>query len=565
MKPIIREYLSSLRERNELDVILPDIISEMGFNVISRPSIGVRQYGVDVVAVGPVNDDRLYLFSIKRGDLTRADWDNDTNQGLRTSLNEIQDVYIKTHIPDEHRKRKIVICLCFGGDVHEQIRLNVMAYINKNKTDNISYEEWNGDRIAGYIETGLLREGLLTTQMRSSFRKAIAMLDEPETSFYHFSTLLDLLLSSIQNASIKSRVTASRQICICLWILFAWSRDAGNVESAYLSSERSVLSAWHILRNVVSVENPPESACLVLNQIIELHFQIADELNEKVIGRAEEKYAASAAVRSSSSLDINIAMFETLGRVALRGLWMIWGKLGSGIIPVLQQDGCSDPNIDRLATRVLALVASNPSLLLPALDDQVVDLTLAFMFLILSSKYNEDIKNWLKETVNRLKYAFCLHKAYPCVFKDYRDLVDHPKEQSDEYRTLATSASVLIPTLGIWAAGLQDQETLDALTEFSDKYLKHCAFQIWVPSEDSEENIYNNLTNHGSAFLDIPVDKDMSVILTYVLKECGKKTPFFNLSAVKFEHWPIILIACRHHRLPIPPHLFLQLFSKIEE
>ncbi len=67
MRLLIREYLASLRERNEFDAILPDLLSEPGYIVYSRPSRGTRQHGVDVAAVGP--DNRLYLFSIKRGRL----------------------------------------------------------------------------------------------------------------------------------------------------------------------------------------------------------------------------------------------------------------------------------------------------------------------------------------------------------------------------------------------------------------------------------------------------------------------------------------------------------------
>ena len=37
MKLVIREYLASLRERDELDAILPDLLSELGFTVFSRP------------------------------------------------------------------------------------------------------------------------------------------------------------------------------------------------------------------------------------------------------------------------------------------------------------------------------------------------------------------------------------------------------------------------------------------------------------------------------------------------------------------------------------------------
>jgi hypothetical protein len=77
MKLVFRQYLASLRERRELDAVLPDLLSELGYTIISRPMVGTRQYGVDVAALGAGADGKrkLYLFSIKQGDLTRADWD----------------------------------------------------------------------------------------------------------------------------------------------------------------------------------------------------------------------------------------------------------------------------------------------------------------------------------------------------------------------------------------------------------------------------------------------------------------------------------------------------------
>ncbi|MFT8613794.1 MAG: hypothetical protein ABF727_14510 [Gluconobacter oxydans] len=39
MKLMIREYQASLRERGELDAILPDLLTEMGYRIFSRPSV----------------------------------------------------------------------------------------------------------------------------------------------------------------------------------------------------------------------------------------------------------------------------------------------------------------------------------------------------------------------------------------------------------------------------------------------------------------------------------------------------------------------------------------------
>jgi hypothetical protein len=102
MKILLTDYVGSLKERGELDAILPDLLSELGFHVISRPAIGAAQRGVDIAAIskGARSERRLFLFSVKAGDLTRADWDTGV-QALRPSLNEILDDYIQTRIPPQ--------------------------------------------------------------------------------------------------------------------------------------------------------------------------------------------------------------------------------------------------------------------------------------------------------------------------------------------------------------------------------------------------------------------------------------------------------------------------------
>jgi len=449
--------------------------------------------------------------------------------------------------------------------VHELVRLTVTTYTTENTTDRISFEEWNGDRIAGFIESGLLQEGLLTRRMRSSFRKAVAMSDEPDTSFAHFSTLIQALVAVSKGTSDKERITAARQICICLSILFVWARDAGNVESPYLASELALLSVWHITHDMFGgTGRSADAVGSIIQQLAELHFRIWEELiASKILPHAGEMYAISAAVRSSSPIDVNLRLFDLLGRIALRGLWLIWGEPESDTLPAPRRGRVWEPRIDELAQRMCALVAANPALLSPVSDDQVIDLTLAFMFLAAQGGAVNSLKDWITELVARARYAFRNHMAYPCIYRDYRDLLDHPKERTDLHRKAATAASVLWPTLAFWTAGLGDTVTLKAISEFSREYLSHCSFQLWLPDESSEEHIYTDDQNHGAALTDIPVTDKPQEILRYVLKECGAVTPFFHLSAVELGHWPLVAMACRHYRLPIPPHLWLGLLPGV--
>ena len=92
MKLILKQYLASLKERKELDAVLPDLLSSMGMNVFISPTRGVKEYGVDIAAVGRLTDEeeKVYLFSVKSGNLTRDTWNGSADQALRPSLDEIQ-------------------------------------------------------------------------------------------------------------------------------------------------------------------------------------------------------------------------------------------------------------------------------------------------------------------------------------------------------------------------------------------------------------------------------------------------------------------------------------------
>lgn len=91
MKLMIRQYLASLKERGELDALLPDLLSQMGLEVFLKPGVGSRQYGVDVGAFGKLHNEsesKIYLFSVKSGNLDRRDWDSTNPQDLRPSINK---------------------------------------------------------------------------------------------------------------------------------------------------------------------------------------------------------------------------------------------------------------------------------------------------------------------------------------------------------------------------------------------------------------------------------------------------------------------------------------------
>ncbi|AXK57288.1 hypothetical protein [Pseudomonas protegens] len=551
MKLLIRDYLASLRERDELDAILPDLLSELGFNVYSRPQRGTSQLGVDIAAVGKDDDGekKIFLFSVKKGDLTRQDWDGNS-QALRSSLGEILDAYITNRIPARYKNLKIVICLAFGGDVNEQVREKLTGFIEKNTTERVSFDEWNGDKIAEMILKGILREELLPKVLRSSFQKAVAMIDEPDISFEHFSRLTtDLRKAGI--ASEKGRVRSARQLNICLWILFVWARSAGNIESPYRASELALLTAWELLRPTLGTNGRELRALsIVVQQMIELHLTISMEFLEKrVLPYVEIRYGLSMATGSRSSLDVNLALFEILGRIGLAGLWFQW--IGERSDEEHKEQ--IRKKIVQLTQKGLELIRNNPILFLPIEDRQGTSISLFLQLWLVSGLDATGVASWLQEMAFRLNFSVHTRGSYTSSFSDYRDLAEHPRNNSDEYFKESMAGSTVVPLLAAWLHALGATEAVDSLSRLAQKELKHCTLQLWSPDATSEERFYIDGDSHGRALCGLPLHKGGSQLISTIAEACRTDSDLQNLSPIKSGFWPVIMVACHYHKLPIPP------------
>lgn len=579
MRLVIREYLASLKERDELDAVLPDLLTELGFTVYSRPGRGTRQYGVDVAAVGMGRDNvrRVHLFSVKSGDLNRNEWNTASPQSLRPSLDEILDHYVTSRIPPEYASLPIAICLTFGGAIDEQVRAEVTGYMNRYTTEKISFEEWNGDRLAQVILDGILREGLLPPPLRSHLRKSVAMVEEPDIALHHFQRLLRALADT-PGTTAAQRLSQARLINICLWIMFAWAREADNVEAPYRASERALLEIWQLLKaDIRRGGKGAEAAGLVVNELVELHFTIWDTLFEgKVLPHADTRHALSSAVGSHAAIDVNLKMFDLIGRLALRGLWLVW-QISPAAGPVVLNNaylqtlpaGLADTTkatvhrIDRLCGQLMAIVGNNRALLSPIGDWQGIDIALAFTLLASRPGAQGAIDEWAEELAKRTMFAFTVQGRYPTTSHSYWDLVDHPSEQSDEYQKGATEGSILYPLLAVFAAARGRQDIYDELAAFKAKQLGHCNFQTWLPDEDSEDNLYLGRDNHGAVLTGIPVTRGARDALDFVITEATTNTHYYQLSAVRLGHWPLVLMACRAYRYPVPPQVWRDLLPNL--
>ena len=570
MKMILREYLASLKERKELDALLPDLLSQMGLEVFSRPDVGGRQYGVDIAAFGGIDGEpeSVYLLSVKSGDLGRNDWVGGSVQALRPSLDEILDVYIPTHLPPKYRDKPIVICLCFGGDIKETVRLNVSSYEDKNRTNLITFSEWNGDVIASHIESHLLREELLPENCRPLLRKSLALLDEPESSYKYFSLLVRSLASS-EAKKPEETLTLLRQMNLCLWILYVWCRDQDNIECAYISSELTTLLAWEVSKPFFDVNKKTNLAIIdTLHAVDALHNQITEDLLEnKIFPHAGNLHALSSAVFSSCPVDVNLKLFDILGRVALSGLWAMSALEEIPNIRTLEEKRSLITKKINIHHEVMVqMINNNPILSSPYKDDHAIDIGLAITFLALTKKSQNSIHAWLMNIMQSSLKLLEEKGSYPCNLNAYHDLIEHPKKEVQGYLEEVTAGSILYPLIALVAAIYNFNDLYRLVQKAKLEFLAHCNFQVWYPDSSTEQNFYTNSNQHGAVLSGVNVADTKEAFIESIFRECDATQYFSDLSGTTFNvfPFPLILMACRHYRLPIPMHIFRNLPNQQE-
>ena len=339
-------------------------------------------------------------------------------------------------------------------------------------------------------------------------------------------------------------------------ILFTWARDRGNLEAPYRASELALLTTWDLLRPTIDNKNREAKALSrVLLQLIQLNLTVASEfIEEKVMPHTQVRHGISMSIGSQSSLDVNLALFELLGRIGLAGLWVHWlGEQGEKGQMEEARNG-----VAQFTQTGLAMIRNNPALLLPITDRQGTDIALFLQLWLASGLDGAGVTSWLNEMARRLDFTMRTRGRYPSASSDYQELADYPRDQSDGYFNEATAGSTVIPLIATWLQGLGQLDMVEMLSTLVREKLEHCTLQLWMPDSTSEEELFIGDKNHGRALCDLPLSEGGHQLLTTIAEACRMNTAFKELSPIKTGFWPVILVACRHHQLPIPPHFWIE-------
>ncbi len=558
MRLLIKEYLAQLKESNELDKLLTDLLLMMDFDIISHPQMGVRQYGVDILAKGIYKQvETILIFTVKRGDIIRSDWDS-TPQSIRSSLNEIKDVYITRFLKLEYKKIPKKIILATGGILKSEIKPNWDNYSESNTIkDKVEYEFWGGDTIAKFIENHMLNEHVFPHKLRSDIRKSLALIADPDYELNHFYNFLNSFLLEIEDKNnsnkklINEIIGKFRTLKVVLGILYHWAKMENNIKPVIYCFERALLNTWEMMR-----KNRLFDQKKILSQWMELRMLLLLRYNEYVNKISKHCVIQNGIYgRSIHSITENINVFEQLGIISVAA-YMNFEQF------YMSKDDRFIEIFENTVNILKKLINNHKALLSPYFDSNINGISNSLFVFALSSE-KDFVKDWIIKIVNHIFYAYQkLGKYFPISTDSVEDLIAISISEKIPKEKLF-NLSTMLPILAQWSAILDLEEPYLLIKHLCQEYFTETTLQIWYPDDDTEKHLYIQNAGLLSGSTDAPYDIPESVSkMKEEILNIQKITPSLDkFSSLKMGVFSVPLIATRHFKTP-PLPLYWQSLKK---
>ncbi len=542
---VLSHYLSGLRERDELDALLPDLLQAMGHSVLSRAQVGVNQGGVDVMSTKENEEGgtEVFLFVIKFGNVGRSDFYG-SQQAILPSILQASTEYLRNRLPEALRGFKKRIVLVSNGILKQDAQSDYAALSTQvtEMAPLCSLDFWGMDQLSPLIEKYLFDDALLLEKGKSDLRAALAGLEDTHSSFSRFVRFVDDCLSAkeddqdVSGNSRRNRFYKRAAAAAIGWaVLLVWAESEGNQKPGVLAGEYLLLRLWG------------ESVKLGLQNEAQFtkRFETLAQLHADALLRYYERVMPSLLNRR------NVLRYRPDHVLYMELICDELGRLGTMLLLFLAL------KVDR--TRVVAIHSCLVSLInehngcfLPVYDGQAIDLSLA-MGAILATGDTTSARFMLQECIDRFDTALGQKRIMPVDTDDLEDAMAlYYGKETDRARFFQTTT--LVPMLGTMAAVLGDQECLNQLSEEIVPRLKGVTKERWFPQKVLETLICSDtyvntvgISRSLSGFQQSPAE-EMEVSLK-VPKQAASPEDF----AWHGTPWEVLIaISARLHRHPVP-------------
>ena len=558
MKLILTNYIASLKEDKELDVLIQDILREYNIEIVFGPQRG-RQYGVDIYAVGEDPDDgvrKVLLITVKQGNLDRKNRQGSV-QSIQPSLAEIATVFVRNNLLPEHRTLPIKIILAHNGYNEAPVQQNFVAFTEQYS--QYAFAIWQLETLVNFVQDKLINEYIFSDNSRKLLRKVIINLYNPDYDLADFSQLLDEITSQFKAdiSNKKQNIKLIRKINLINAIAISYCEEEDDLRLAFKVSEITLLRLWDFQTQNRDILDGDYVAEII--QTLFTRQKLTEKYIQKISPICEIKDGFSRYCRDS--IAYSYIAYEHIGFLSVAGLETIQlGEFFASSDPEFAKNLIDQANM--FANTVVNLFNNNGVVFSPRVDNNIIEINLAFILLHkLNRKSN--ICGLLIQYLNQIASA----KIFANVFPNFSNSIDEVYELDHDFEKRKLdklSSSQLLTNLIEWAVVVDDKSIYDAYVDLKNKLFKEVHLVLWFPDFETEKAMFkmNAMANTGYTLSNIIAADSFEEFKQIILDENEHNCTEAEFVAFKQGMWTVGLIASRHYRTYVFPNYWRQFIAE---
>ena len=407
---IIKQYVSSLKEDDELDFIFPLLLERMGYRILSTPkqSKGMSQYGRDVIAIKKLKGvPTLFLFELKgfaAKDIT--DRTLSEKDGLIESLRASKyTTYEDASIPDLKDYPRVYVFV-HNGMVDANVQPTFNGFI-KSEFPEGNFERWDLTKLTSLLSTYLFDETLLADdESYRLFKKCLVLLDAEENDMSDMVRLVDLQIAKMETAKKENRrqmLNFFATLRLIVSMVYFYAQESDNLYPAKYCADTVVLKAWAWI--LKGNREKKTSIVRLFNGLVMQQMLIYEEYVNKILQLANfNKSLYSFQASLTEKVFYPLRCYDFLGDLIY--FYLLTEAYGADLNKVGQI------RMDALK----ATIRNNTACTMPLLDTHSIPILMVFRYMAFRERQQDDIDclgSFIVDTVINLSLRYRKQKMWP--------------------------------------------------------------------------------------------------------------------------------------------------------
>lgn len=514
MRLIIKDYLLQLKEKDELDLLLCDVLFQMGYITENRPKTGNRQFGVDIRAQ---MEDEILLCVVKQGNLTRQNWNSGQN-AVRQSLEEIQDCYLGL-IKGKDREKKLHVVVATNGMIDEAVRPDWEGYKGRNTNWSgmtVELDFWNIDTLTDYVQRYLFDEHVFSPKMQGLLRRALYFIGDGDYRREYYEEIINDFLASLkENDSVKEKKKKLAGAFLASQMIAQYAADIKVYKIAIMVTEYLIIRFWKYL-----LENSKFESQLYVDWLLKFLTEY-EKWSQKYYESVKYCCEGKNRIPAYNPVEQRVTLYEMLGYLVTYAYYLSFRNAFSKESSNKSQEICNS---------IIDMINNHPQFFYAPYDRDIGIISMLYR-LLMRLRGTTDIETLIYVQTIQLAHYYLMYRKYPTPVDTFDDAVNIDMGfPAEEYMTSAFWGTMLE-----WIVLMNQKELYDKLREFLTEDLNEVTKCVWFLRADEELKLYDayamNQAGDGVAFEPEKTFEEMKEQVTFIMDQYSQETFSFETNS----------------------------------